>query len=473
MSLFFRLLCLMLALGLLAPSGASAAERWAAPSIVRGSPTCLASDPCALAEALDGAKDGDEVVLVPGDYPVDRELNVRERVTLRGQSGLSRPVLVGADKPAVVTLKPEGRLRHVEIRAGKDALHMQGGRAEDVVLSSAKGDGAKIDGSPAEIVLRDAVVRTDATDREATAVRVHTSGVARGVTFINVTAMAPKATGIRCEASSGSVTLVNTLVRGAVRDVDVSKDAQCSATYSNFRSNASPNLAKGTGNQESEPVFVDRDGGDYRPAAGSPTVDAGTLDPLLGATDAAGCPRVLGAAPDIGAYEWTNAPCAVTSPDEPDPATEAPRPATEPPPPVAPAPDTSAELPEGVPAPVQGATIVVSPESGKVLVRRPGTKRFRALAAGARLPVGSELDTRAGRLRLVTAVTGGLQDGTFWGGRFIVGQSREGSGMTSLTPRGGSFRGCRNTSAKRRLATASAKKAPVRRLWARDHDGRF
>ena len=298
----------------------------------------------------------------------------------------------------------------------------------------------------------------------AAALKLRESGGAGDVMLRNVTAMAPAATGIRCEISGGSATLVNALVRGGVADVDASHRGQCSAAYSNFRPAFSPGLAVGMGNQAGEPVLVDRDGGDYRPAAGSPTADAGTLDPLLGATDAAGCPRVLGAAPDIGAYELTGAPCAVTAPEGP---------VTEVPTPVAPGPDTSAELPRGVPAPVQGATIVVSPGRGKVLVRRPGTKRFRALASGARLPVGSELDARGGRLRLVTAVTGGLQDGTFWGGRFVVRQRREGTGMTSLVLRGGSFRGCGSASANRRLATASAKKPPVRRLWSRDRDGRF
>ena len=42
---------------------------------------------------------------------------------------------------------------------------MQGGVAEDVVLSSVSGDGAKLVGSPAGTVLRDAVVRTDAGER--------------------------------------------------------------------------------------------------------------------------------------------------------------------------------------------------------------------------------------------------------------------------------------------------------------------
>jgi hypothetical protein len=118
---------------------------------------------------------------------------------------------------------------------------------------------------------------------------------------------------------------------------------------------------------------------------------------------------------------------------------------------------------------VQGSSIVVSPGQGKILIRQPGTQRFRALTQGARIPVGSEIDARAGRITLVSAVTGGLQDGTFWGARFTVGQSRGGSGMTSLVLKGASVRGCPS----RRTASASRRKPPRHQLWAKDEGGRF
>src|SRR3954471_8739880 len=173
MSLFLRSLCLALAIGLSVPSGAGAAQRWAAPSSARVSGPCVAIDPCRLAEAISGAADGDEVVLAPGIYSVAGELTVRGRVTLRGASGPSRPVLAGAaNGPSLLTLKAGGAIRHVEIRASKDALHMQGGLAEDVLLSSAGGDGVKMDDSPSATVLRDSVVRTDAG--AGAALRVHT-----------------------------------------------------------------------------------------------------------------------------------------------------------------------------------------------------------------------------------------------------------------------------------------------------------
>jgi hypothetical protein len=54
------------------------------------------------------------------------------------------------------------------------------------------------------------------------------------------------------------------------------------------------------------PAFVDLAAGDYRLAAGSPLRDAGDPAPASGlpATDLAGSPRSVGAAPDIGAFEF-------------------------------------------------------------------------------------------------------------------------------------------------------------------------
>jgi hypothetical protein len=59
----------------------------------------------------------------------------------------------------------------------------------------------------------------------------------------------------------------------------------------------------GSDNQTAPPQFVNAAGGDYRQSAGSPTIDAGSTD-QIGAVDLDGNPRALGAAPDIGAFEF-------------------------------------------------------------------------------------------------------------------------------------------------------------------------
>ena len=358
------------------PAAASAAERWAAPAATRASGPCLAIDPCRLDVAITGAVNGDEVVVTPGEYTVASALAPAARITLRGEAGKPRPALIGAEglQSPVLSLKTGGTLRHLALRAtaaGQDALTMQGGLAEDLILVSATGDGAKLVGSPAGTVMRDSVVRTGAASGGASALKLREAGGAGSVLLRNVTVMAPAATGIRCEVSGGQASLVNTLVRGAVADVDAdSRGARCSATFSNFRPAVSPGLASGAGNQQAEPLLADYANGDYRPLPGSPTIDAGSGDALLGAADPAGCARTLGGAPDIGAYEYANEPCTPYANEPVAPAPDA-----------TPNPEASTELPRGVPAPVQGSTVVVAPGQGTVLVRRPRTRRFSAVSA--------------------------------------------------------------------------------------------
>jgi hypothetical protein len=53
--------------------------------------------------------------------------------------------------------------------------------------------------------------------------------------------------------------------------------------------------------------------------------------------------------------------------------------------------------------PVFGRTVTVQVVSGTVRVRVPGSRRFRVLKAGERIPVGSIVDATHGRVRLTTA----------------------------------------------------------------------
>ena len=72
--------------------------------------------------------------------------------------------------------------------------------------------------------------------------------------------------------------------------------------------------------------------------------------------------------------------------------------------------------------------------SGTVTVRPPESSAFVTLEGAASLPVGSTIDATSGVLELTSALPGGgAQTGTFWGGRFIVGQNPR-SGMTTPAP---------------------------------------
>jgi hypothetical protein len=116
----------------------------------------------------------------------------------------------------------------------------------------------------------------------------------------------------------------------------------------------------------------------------------------------------------------------------------------------------AAVAPPAVPPPAVGVNVNVTPVSGVVRVRLPGTSGFVDVSALRSLPVGSEVDATRGRIRLVSAATGGTQTADFYQGRAIVSQSRS-APLTTLTlsePL---------TCPKRKSATAGAKK--VRRLW--------
>jgi hypothetical protein len=61
----------------------------------------------------------------------------------------------------------------------------------------------------------------------------------------------------------------------------------------------------GVGNITNAPLFEGSAGGDFRLAAGSPCINAGTNeDWMIGALDLAGQPRIVGGTVDMGAYEF-------------------------------------------------------------------------------------------------------------------------------------------------------------------------
>ena len=462
-------LCVSLVALLLVPSSAGAAQRWATEESTVKSGACTVASPCRIEYAITGAAAGDEVIVAPGTYKLSQSVATTESIDLHGVAGRPRPRLIGSAQTTALEFKSGGTLRHLAIEATgsvQDALTLRDSVGEDLLLRSATGDGAKVNGIS---VLRDSVVQTGSTGSGAAGLKVRDSGGGGDVTLLNVTVMAPgePATGIRCELSSGQARVVNSIVRGAAADIDASfSAANCTARSSNFRPLLSPGVVSGPGNQDAAPLFVDAANGDFRPLADSPTVDAGSADALLGATDPAGCPRVLGPAADIGAYEYANADmdgCAWTQP-EPVLAD------------LSPHSTGDAELDRairGVPAPLLGRTVVVSPGSGRVLVRRPGSPRFRVLDDPAQVPVGSVLDARNGDVQLVSNVgsDGRLQAGRFWGSRFEVRQRRGGQGMTTLILRGGDFSKCRRPSANA-VAVASRHRR-VRSLWGSDRGGRF
>jgi len=459
--------CLLAGLLVVQATPAAAAERWASAGSTDATGACASAAPCTLEHAITGAAAGDDVIVAPGDYAVSRAITTLVPLTIQGQPGLARPRLIGASGlPATtLTFKTGGTLRHLQIEAsasGEDALRLQGGTGERLVLISSTGDGAKLSSASSPTVLRDSVAVTRATASGLAALKLRDGGGdAEGVVALrNVTALgtAGSAVGIRCDADETRPSLVNVIVRGALADVQLANDAQCLAATSNLRGTPE-GLTLEPGNQASAPIFLDAAALDLRPAASSPTVDAGGQDALLGAFDLDGRLRSLGGGPDIGAHEysasWATGPegSGVTGGLGTGPAT--------------------GESGANAPTPALGRAVVVAPASGTVLVKRPGARRRVRLSGAATVPVGSVLDTRRGSVRLQSALDarGTTQTGTFGGGTFQVRQDRAHRGTTDLVLRGASFAACRRAS---RGLLAAGRRTPVqRRLWSRDRHGRF
>jgi hypothetical protein len=93
------------------------------------------------------------------------------------------------------------------------------------------------------------------------------------------------------------------------------------------------------------------------------------------------------------------------------------------------------------PMPTFAKTVVLTPIGGKVLIRLPGGRhRFAQLNNGpATVPVGTIVDTTAGRVRLTSADPGPppaqLQTGQFFRGIFRIEQSRTAGGLVNLVIR--------------------------------------
>ena len=151
-------------------------------------------------------------------------------------------------------------------------------------------------------------------------------------TVRNVTAIttAQSGDGVRVGVSTqtSSMNVTNTIARGITSDVAsraglATGDVTLTLDHSNWNAQSSggagtARIVPGAGNQygptAAVPLFADAAAGDYRIAAGSPTIDAGATDPLNGPLALGGTARLIGAATDMGAYEFVPPPPAPPAP---------------------------------------------------------------------------------------------------------------------------------------------------------------
>ena len=148
--------------------------------------------------------------------------------------------------------------------------------------------------------------------------------------------------------------------------------------------------------------------------------------------------------------------------------TSAPPPTPQPPPqpPPAPAPPPG---PAPLPPPVAGKTVNATTKSGTVRIKLPGTDQFLVLGAGQQIPLGTTVDTTAGRVTLTAAADthGTTQAADFYQGIFKVAQTKGAKPVTELA-----LVEKLSCSAAKSSASAAAAKKKSRRLWG-DGTGKF
>lgn len=433
------------------------ATRYVSPASTDAVGSCSALAPCRLDHAVNGSAAGDEIVVAPGTYSVGLSMAASGPVFIHGVAGQARPRIVGIPEltSPVLALDAGGVARHLYVEGNAplfSALSVDRALVEGVEVVAAAGDGIDVKGAS---VVRDSVARATGTGTSLQS----KDGVGGVPKILNVTAVAGAGEGLKVKTAAAT-TVRSSVIRGGGGDVKVFNGSLAQADHSNLTTAFSARFSDGGANRTTDPLFADSAAGDLRPTAASPLLDAGApADEHLGAGDADRNLRVAGSAPDIGAFEFGAGPLdpaadllppaewiTLTGDDAPD--------------------DGVTGLPPSAP-PVAGTRMNVAPVSGAVRVRPRGQDRFIALGAGASVPVGSTLDATDGVVALTTANGSGEQTGRFWGGRFRVVQAKTGDPYTYLVLAGPLPR-C-GTAGK---VTAAGSRR-VRRLWGRDHGGRF
>jgi putative NIF3 family GTP cyclohydrolase 1 type 2 len=331
-----RLAAAMAAASLVLGSGAQAAQRYVVPSSSGPeSEGCTQAEPCSLKVGVGDANTNDEVILAAGTYEVDALIAPKpgvENVHVHGALGGSMPMITG--KTAIsppISGGSGGRLAYLDIvneASGAFGIFCVRGSVERVRVRVVGGDAVGI-AARAGCTVRDILVHAAgnaAKALEGGASSGDGSAVARNVTAI---ATGPGSVGIASSyafnplgpGSVGTFTLdlKNAIASGGKADLEAADTlgfggaAKLIVAHSNF--DVAANGPNGTvidagGNQTAPPLFLDAAAGDYREGAGSPTIDAGVND-QLSPLDLDGNARLLGAAPDIGAFEFVPPPASV------------------------------------------------------------------------------------------------------------------------------------------------------------------
>lgn len=320
----------LLALG--APSARAAeAERFASPT-GRGA-ACAQAKPCTIKRALQDAKRGSAVTLEPGTYgsptPESEPLEVGPGVTVHGQAGEARPLIV-SEASRGITLEGEGStLSDVEVQdsVGNYGVYADGSSGSSIDHAIVQVAAAGAVACSVSETLTDSVCYASGASAVAATLSSASSATAtlRNDTLIasgsGGEALALHATG----DTTRTIELVNSIAHGADFDILAGTEsggtptAIVNANHSDYATTEEENggdegtisiTAPGAaGNQTDAPVFTNEAGGDFHESASSSaTIGEGANSALDGTTDLDGNPREILGVTDIGAYEFVPPP---------------------------------------------------------------------------------------------------------------------------------------------------------------------
>jgi hypothetical protein len=312
------IICLAL---LACASTAQAAQRYAAPEGKGGEP-CAQAAPCSLKDAIGGANSEDEVIVGSGEYTVPTPIfSGAKNVYVHGDLGGAMPKINASVVGSPINFAESARFAYLEIlnTAGTTAYGFScrpGGRIERVRVLALSATNALGVFQSEGCLVRDSVIRSQGTN----AVGILNAGTTGAVAVDrNLTVLASGTESIGLSAVNSGTTAIDvkdSIFAGDLLDLKVAANAKAFVGNSNFDSSKvepEGQMIDLGGNQNGAPLFVDAAKGDYREAVSSPTIDGG-VDDQLGALDLGGNARVIGAAVDIGAFEFAPTPPPPPSP---------------------------------------------------------------------------------------------------------------------------------------------------------------
>jgi hypothetical protein len=311
-------LCLAL---LTVPEAAQAAQRYAAPNGT--GVLCTQKEPCSLQEAVNAASENDEVIVAAGEYTIlGTPLIVNHPgLQIHGDPGGPMPKVSAAlgGQAAIVMNGAGSSISYLEVVSKEtegEGIRCRSTSRVERVRATGIGEGAAGVVQEQSCLVRDSLLRGEGTNSVGLASRVdEPTSIVRNVTAL---ATGVNSVGIQSRYTGGAgghhtLILSNSIAGGSTFDLraenSVNGPGAIQVSNSNFDSISATGAAtvSGPANQSVPPVFVNAAAGDYREAPGSPTIDAGSGEGI-GLLDLAGNPRLLGAAPDIGAFEFVPSP---------------------------------------------------------------------------------------------------------------------------------------------------------------------